>query len=211
MPSIRPYQRSDQAAVYDICVRTGHAGADARPVYRDPVIFPEIFAGPYLALDPGLCFVLADDTDTPVGYVLGTADTATFVHRFEQLWLPTVADRYPAPAGEPSTRDELMALLLHTPRRMLRPELERYPAHLHIDLLPGYQRAGHGRALIETLVAALRARGVRGLHLGMSPENQAALRFYPRVGFHLIEVSGDDPVLYLGRLLDGSPLLDDHH
>ena len=42
------------------------------------------------------------------------------------------------------------------------PYAAEYPAHLHIDLLPELQGQGWGRRLIDTLVAALRERGVRG-------------------------------------------------
>ncbi|WP_328367664.1 hypothetical protein OHQ88_23470 [Micromonospora zamorensis] len=34
-----------------------------------------------------------------------------------------------------------MAHLLHTPEQMVLPELADHPAHLHIDVLPGYRRS----------------------------------------------------------------------
>ena len=200
MPSIRPYRPADEGALRDICVRTAHVGGDARPHYADPEILAEIFAVPYATLDPALAFV-ADDGGQAVGYILGTGDTARFVRRFREEWLPSVADRYPAPTTEmglDATPDEVMRHLLHTPERMLVPELEPYPAHLHIDLLPGYQRAGHGRALVEAFLGALRSAGVAGVHLGMVTENAAARAFYDRVGFHEIAVSEAGPLTYLG-------------
>jgi ribosomal protein S18 acetylase RimI-like enzyme len=60
---------------------------------------------------------------------------------------------------------------------------ETYPAHLHIDLLPEAQGQGLGRLLIATLIEALRAEGVSGLHLVASADNTGAIAFYPRVGF----------------------------
>ena len=62
------------------------------------------------------------------------------------------------------------------------PNTAQYPAHLHIDLLPETQGQGLGRRLIETLFAELRRRGVKGLHLGMNPENTGAAAFYERLG-----------------------------
>lgn len=195
--TIRPYRSTDRDAVYEVCIRTGHQGGDARGHYRDPGILPEIFAGPYLSLEPDLAFVLADG-DRAVGYVIGTADTAEFARRFRREWLPTVADRYPPIVGAPSDPDEVMAHLLHTPERMVVPELAAYPAHLHIDLLPEYQRAGHGRRLIQTFVAALRARNVPALHVGMVTANRGARSFYDRLGFQVIEVPDAGPLTYLG-------------
>ncbi|MFG2044123.1 GNAT family N-acetyltransferase [Dactylosporangium sp. NPDC048998] len=198
---IRAYRPADRDAVHDICIRTADAGQDASGSYADPGILPQIFAHPYAYLEPDLAFVV-DDGGTAVGYVLGTADTATFARRFRDEWLPLVAERYPAPEAEPADRgptpDEVMAHLLHRPERMVLPDLAAYPAHLHIDLLPAYQRAGHGRALIDTFVVALRERGVPGLHLGMVTANEPARRFYDRLGFHVIDVPDPGPLTYLG-------------
>ena len=52
MPEIRPYRPEDFEAVYDICIRTGYLGGDARPHYTDPAILSEIFAAPYVVLEP---------------------------------------------------------------------------------------------------------------------------------------------------------------
>ena len=70
------------------------------------------------------------------------------------------------------------------PTRMLIAEVDAYPAHLHIDLLPALQGQGFGRRLIDTLRAALAARGVPAVHLGLDPANTAARAFYDRLGFH---------------------------
>ena len=59
----------------------------------------------------------------------------------------------------------------------------RYPSHLHINLLPRLQARGYGRQLIQTLTAALRDQGSRGVHLHVSLGNQRAASFYRHVGF----------------------------
>ncbi|GAB1339355.1 hypothetical protein ACE1SV_59450 [Streptomyces sp. E-15] len=143
-PRIRPYRPTDRDAVADVCVRTAHLGGDSRAIHPDPRLMPSIFAEPYCHFDPGLAFVLDDGTGRAVGYILGTADTERFVADFRRSWIPRLAGRYPEPAGPPSTPTEEMIRLLHHPERMLVPELAGYPAHLHIDLLPG--RHGRGGA-----------------------------------------------------------------
>lgn len=197
---IRPYQPGDRDAVHEICIRTADAGRDASGSYVDPGVLPNIFAHPYTHLEPELAYVV-DDDGRAVGYVLGTADTAAFVGRFRVEWLPLVGDRYPAPAGEPGDPDEVMAHLLHTPERMILPDLADYPAHLHIDLLPEHQRAGWGRKLIVAFTDALRRAGVSGVHLGMLSENRAARAFYDRLGFHVVDVADAGPLTYLGLRL----------
>lgn len=198
MPEIRPYRSSDRDAVADICVRTADNGGDSRSLYPDLDLMPSIFALPYVELEPELAFVLTDD-DHPVGYVLGTADTPTFAKRFRTEWLPCLAGTYPAPTRPPETPTELMISLMHDPERLVIPEVAAYPAHLHIDLLPQYQRAGHGKALMTTLLNALAAVGVPAIHLTMLTANTPARAFYDRLGFHHIPVPDVDVVTYLGR------------
>nr|WP_240529926.1 GNAT family N-acetyltransferase [Streptomyces mangrovisoli] len=195
---IRPYRPSDRDDLFDICVRTGELGGDSRAIFPDLELLPSIFAAPYAELEPELAFVV-DDGDRAVGYIVGTADTPTFVRRFRDEWLPGLVDRYPAPTAEPRTPDEVMVHLMHTPERMLVPELAGHPAHLHIDLLPSHQRAGYGRELMDTFLAALAARGVDRVHLGMVTANTPARAFYDRVGFTVLPVRDPGPLTYLGR------------
>jgi ribosomal protein S18 acetylase RimI-like enzyme len=196
---IRRYRPEDREAVEDICVRTAHKGGDSRLYYRDPGIFPSIFAIPYVVLEPDLAFVLDDGAGRAVGYILGAEDTPRFVEDFRTEWLPLAARRHPEPDGPPNTPDEAMIRLLHHPERMLVPEVAAYPAHLHIDLLPGWQGQGHGRTLMRTLLQALQDKRVPAVHLSMVTANTPARAFYDRLGFHEIEVPDPGPVTCLGR------------
>src|SRR5690348_5093692 len=105
--TIRPYRLADAAAVADICVRTGYLGGDSRQRFPDLEQLPSLFALPYAVLEPDLAFV-ADNGARPVGYIVVTADTPTFVRRFRDEWLPTLLDRYPPLAGPPTTPTEEM-------------------------------------------------------------------------------------------------------
>lgn len=201
--AIRPYRSEDREALDDICVRTAHHGQDSRPVYADPGIFLVTFAAPYVHLEPELAFVVDDGQGQAVGYILGTADTPRFAEDFRMQWLPLVSDRYPEPAGAPSTPDEAIIRLLHHPERMVVPEVAAYPAHLHIDLLPEWQGRGHGRALMRTFLQALQDRGVPSVHLSMATANTPARAFYHRLGFHEIEVPDAGAATFLGRSTKG--------
>jgi len=181
MSIIRRCVPSDFDAIDDICLRTAAAGGDATGLYVSDELIPDIFARPYVRFEPELAFVL-DDGQRAGGYILGTANTARFVERYRAEWLPELSQKY-VHDDPPSTRDELIRHLGFTPERMLIPELEAYPAHLHIDLLPALRGRGHGRALVAELILALRERGVPGLHLSLDPANENARAFYDRVGF----------------------------
>ena len=193
--SIRPYQAGDEAAVYDICVRTGDDGQDATGRLDDVQLLADIWAGPYLFLEPDLAFV-PDDGERPVGYVLGTADTATFVESYRKSWLPRFSEALPARtiAAGPEER-QLLSVLRH-PERMLCPELTGYPAHLHIDILPAHQGGGNGRRLIEIFVQAVTRAGAVGLHVAVSPTNTRAHGFYLRVGFERLHITGGEAFFY---------------
>lgn len=199
--AIRPYRPEDDAALYDICVRTADAGGDARGSYRDHSLPGDVFAVNYAHLEPELAFVL-DDGERAVGYVLGTADTVRFARRMRDEWLPIAGLRHPEPAGPPADRDEEIASALHHPERMVRPEFAPYPAHLHIDLLPGFQRRGHGRRLLFTELRALRAAGAHAVYLGVLTANTPALAFYAHLGFDTLDVPDVDGITYVVRSTD---------
>ncbi|MCA2212274.1 GNAT family N-acetyltransferase [Jidongwangia harbinensis] len=197
-PSIRPYRPADLDAIYDICARTADSGSDARGKYLDDRLPGDVFAAPYVTLEPQHAHLLDDGTGTPVGYILGTADTAGFTRRYRAEWIPAIAGRYPEPADPPVTADDVMLGLHLYPERMLVPELADYPAHLHIDLLPDWQGKGWGRGLMDAFLAGVRKAGAARVHLGMAPSNTGALAFYRRLGFTEIPMSNPN-VLYLGR------------
>ncbi|WIM99093.1 GNAT family N-acetyltransferase [Actinoplanes oblitus] len=202
MPEIRHYRPADLAAVYDICVRTADAGEDARGRYSTDDLMGDLFAGPYVHLAPELAFVLDDGGDA-VGYVVGTADTAEFVKRYRDEWIPLIGDKYPVPPPPPRTPEQDMVALHFWPERMIVPELAAWPAHLHIDLLPPYQRQGFGRRLIAAFERAAAAAGAPGVHLGMLTSNVRARGFYDRLGFTELPVPDPGPLTYLGKPLTG--------
>ena len=198
-PTIRSYRPSDLDAVYDICVRTADSGGDLRGDTIDDRLVGDIFAVPYVTLEPQHAYVLDDGAGNAVGYILGTADTPAFVRRFREEWLPLIKTRYPAPSDPPVTGSDFWLGLALDPDRMLVPELADYPAHLHIDLLPDWQGKGFGRELMDAFLAGLAEAGVRAVHLGMLSTNVNARAFYDRLGFHEVDVPNAAPVTYLGR------------
>lgn len=203
-PFIRHATGSDLDDIYDICVRTADAGGDAREQYASERLVGDVYAVPYVVLAPEHAYVVDEGSGRVVGYAVGAADTVDFARRYRDEWIPANADRLPVPPDPPVTPDDIMLWLHHNPQRMLLAELAAYPAHLHIDLLPGWQHRGWGRRLMATLIDGLRAAGAPAVHLAMASHNTGARAFYDRLGFAKIRVPGAGPVTYLGR--DTSPL-----
>jgi ribosomal protein S18 acetylase RimI-like enzyme len=181
-------------------VRTADAGGDARGKYHTDDLMPDLFAGPYVFLEPEFAFVL-DDGKRAVGYVIGTPDTAAFARAYRERWMPRLAGRYPVPPDPPTSQEEELLALHHHPEWLVWPGLAEYPAHLHIDLLPPFQGTGHGRAMMETFYAAAARAGAAGVHVTVTTANTRALGFYDLLGFRRLEIAepGETTVTVLGR------------
>jgi hypothetical protein len=149
--AIRPYRPADRDAVYAICLGTGDAGGDASALYRDPELIGHVYAGPYLALEPDLCFVLAD-RDRLVGYVLGTRDSPRFEAACERDWFSPLRVRYPMPDAAETGRDARMKRLIHAGYRA-DPALAAWPAHLQAVAVGGSSEAALARHGIGRVIA----------------------------------------------------------
>ncbi|MCM3695718.1 GNAT family N-acetyltransferase [Microbacterium oleivorans] len=178
---IRPFRPGDEPALAEICLRTADAGGDATGIFEYDAIWAHIWVLPYVERHPDLAFVVEEEDGTVSGYVVAAPDTDAFERWFHDDWWPRHLHRWPKPEREVTRQD---GTLLYAYSRGEKPEryAAEFPAHLHIDLLPLAQGKGAGRRLIETLFAALRERGVRGLHLVASAENTGAMAFYTRLG-----------------------------
>ncbi|TDV53749.1 GNAT family N-acetyltransferase [Actinophytocola oryzae] len=179
---IRKYQPGEERVLYDICLLTGDSGVDATGLYRDPLLLGEVYVGPYLRYAPEHALVGVDEGGV-AGYVLGVLDTVAFEEECERSWWPPLRARYPLSRFGQETADARVVRLIHNPPRTSPDVVERYPAHLHIDLLPRVQGQGDGRRLLTALLDGLAAAGVPGVHLGVSLANQRAIGFYERLGF----------------------------
>jgi len=177
---IRPYRPGDLDDLYRICLATGWAGEDASAMYQDPKLVGHLYAAPYGVLAPE-CALVAEDAEGVAGYILGAADTAAFEAKAEAQWWPKLRGAYPDPTGSPPadwTADQRLAWQIHHPRPPRPALLARYPAHLHIDLLPRVQGQGMGRRMMEAWLALVKSLGAGGAHLECSAQNARALRFY---------------------------------
>jgi ribosomal protein S18 acetylase RimI-like enzyme len=195
---IRPYQATDLDALYEICLRTGAAGADATAMVEDPLLFGHLYAAPYGVLEPEHAFVLDDGNGRAIGYVLGALDTAAFEAQCESAWWPPLRARHPVNDGG-TALDDLLVHLIHHRSATDAAILATYPSHLHIDLLPETQGAGWGRRLLDTLYDSVRADGSVGVHWGVSTRNERALGFYRHLG--AAELAADGMIVTFGLRL----------
>jgi ribosomal protein S18 acetylase RimI-like enzyme len=200
--TIRQYRPGDLDDLYRVCLLTADGGKDATPQHADPQLPGQLYAAPYGLFEPTLAFV-AQDSAGVGGYVVAALDTQAFEQRLESDWWPRLRSRYPEPPPDlrldQLTPDQFAARVIHHPWITDTEISQRYPSHLHIDLLPRLQGRGPGRELIRTLTTALRDRGSPGLHLHVSLSNELAPGFYERIGFAEIPATDVRPfVMDLG-------------
>ena len=191
---IRPATVHDLLGAYRVCLQTGDSGADATEMFRNPDLLGHIYVGPYFVGVPDCAFVFADDQGV-AGFILAATDTEAFEEWAEEHWWPVLREQYPMIPGD--SDDARIIRMLHTPPRADRALLERYPAHLHIDLLPRAHGQGLGRSLMERLFIRLRERDVRGVHLEVGASNANAIDFYRHLGFTTLVEHPDSEVMGL--------------
>jgi len=183
-PDIRRYEPQDLRRLYEICLQTGATGNDASGMYDDSDILGHFYVGPYAALEPVHCFVLTRQQRVH-GYIAGVEDSDNFSRRCEQEWFPSLRRRYPLPTDGDQSADANIIRAIHRGHEPL--SLSRYPAHLHINLLPEMRGQGFGQQLVYSLFRALQNRGVTGIHLAVGPANTAAIGFYEHLGFRPVQ------------------------
>lgn len=194
--ALRWAQPTDLDALYDVCLRTGDAGDDATALLHDGRLYGHLYAAQYLRFEPR-CALVAEADGAVAGYALAALDTATFEARLEAEWWPALRAQYPLP-GDGTDLDRHLIAQIHHPSPTPAALTQRYPSHLHIDLLPHLQGRGVGRAMMQMLLERLRELGSGGVHLGVDPRNERALGFYEHLGF--TRHHDDRVVLFTRRL-----------
>ncbi|GAB3298435.1 GNAT family N-acetyltransferase [Parasphingorhabdus pacifica] len=201
---VRSWRPHDAEAVHRICVATGDGGDPVGTILRDPDLVAYVFADPYLLLQPEMAFV-AEHDGVVIGYVVAALETREFYARWQLEWAPRFTSSHPDdPWSDSRYADSQLSAFLHRPRLMLPGQLDRYPSHLHINLLPPARRRGVGRVLLHTVFDALARAGSPGVQLGVRSSNIGAHAFYRATGMH--RLAADERVeLRFGRPLNSAP------
>ncbi len=176
MLSIRKYELKDKEDARYACL---HSEGDGMPAETGEFIL-HIFCDYYLEKEPHNCFVL-DDDGKAVGYIFCAENFKEFKSVYDAEYVPLIHHM-----GEDNIKWANEAYDLHEKYQ------DEYPAHLHIDLLPQYQRMGWGGKLINTLFDHLRSKGIKGVMLTAGTGNTVGGNFYKKYGFEQLEIVGTD-------------------
>lgn len=167
--SIRKYATSDKDNILTVLYETSSMPIETK---EQRAFLRLMFNDYYTEEESENCFVVADEADEAVGYIICAENFAVYEKVFKEKYMPEMAKlgkKYVAMAkGE---------LFLH------RLYAKKYPAHLHIDILPVCQGAGAGTKLVKALCEHLSSKNVEGLMLSCGAANKKAIKFYYKNGF----------------------------
>jgi ribosomal protein S18 acetylase RimI-like enzyme len=154
--------------------------------WRDAESFADLFSAWYTDHEPGSALVVERDGQV-VGYLLGCRDSRAVAPpaaalRRHVLRRGLLVRPGTAPVLWRAAADLTVAAARRTLASPPGPD-DRWPAHLHIDLLPSARGTGAGRTLIERWLALLRRDAVPGCHLETWAENDGAIAFFEAMGF----------------------------
>ncbi|MCC7128320.1 MAG: GNAT family N-acetyltransferase [Microbacteriaceae bacterium] len=211
MVTVRRASISDLPGIYRVCLLTGDSGRDGSALHSNPDLLGHVYTGPYVVGAPDFSFVIAD-LQGVAGYCLGVLNTVAFERWEEERWWPGLREQFPltlldsfsepdpdSVSGGLTAGDKELIELIHHPITASADLVKTFPAHLHIDLLDRVRGKGFGRILIDKLLAALRAEGAKGVHLGVALDNPNAIAFYRHLGFE--EISQLSDTLIMGMAL----------
>lgn len=182
---LRPYRPEDRPAVRRICHQTGYMGDPVDWLWRDRESFADLFSGYWTDREPESATVAEVDGEV-AGYLLGCRDS-------RRVWNPAgLMARHMLRRGllvRPGTAGVLWRMIgdvcVDGARRQVPvPFLDdRWPAHLHVDLLEVCRGRGVGTALVRRWLARLEDEGVPGCHVETLAENAPAVAFFTAMGF----------------------------
>ena len=183
---VRPYRGNDRGAVRRISYDTADAGNPGNTICRDRRFVEDALTSYYTDWE-NESILIAEVDGKAVGYLMGCLDTRRQLRVTLKVILPRAvlgAVLRGALAHADSYRLAWRAVRIFLSSGAHRGvDLERYPAHFHLNIAAGYRRAGLGPRLVDAFEARARAAGTSGIHLAVREDNAAARRFFEKRGY----------------------------
>lgn len=201
---IRTFAEADRAELRELFGRAGQ-GAPSESLWGHQESEAAVYLTPYMDLEPDSLFVAVID-GALAGYLCGCLDSRAFPSESKRIEEAIKKYRLmlrPKPALF-FARGLLDVAFSAIRRRPTAADFDdpRWPAHLHINVIPQGRSAGVGAALMNKWFARLKETGSQGCHLQTLVQNDRAVRFFERMGF---EKYGPTP-LVPGLRYHGKPV-----
>ena len=173
MIEIRKYNPKDKENLRRICIETSSMPIETETQRKFLTL---MFNDYYTEAEPENCFVAVNEDDEAVGYIICSINYDGYNKIFSKFYLPEIK--------ELGLKYYIMAkseMLLHGFFK------NKYPAHLHIDILDTCQGQGVGTRLMNALCDHLKENKVNGIMLSCGAANTKAIKFYKKNSFVLIK------------------------
>lgn len=172
MYTIKLFEEKYKEGVEDICIAAS-TRANSKESEWGKVIL-RLFCRYYIEMEKEHCVIAVNDMDEVIGYVICASNYDQWKDNFETQYLNTCEDMDTVNFGKLSITG-------------MKQYAKEYPAHLHINVHPNYQRMGIGNKLLEKLVDILKQESIKGLMLDVSATNEKGINFYRKCGFDEVD------------------------
>lgn len=189
---IRSCRKEDESGIVNVCYHSGYMGEDLenKNIFNDVKLFGYLFCVYYVRYQINDCFVAEDvQTKQVIGYLLGALDTKKQEKQFILKMSLRILVQFLSCTvwNYPETLKTILFFMIHKKPDHPQNLYFEYPAHLHINILPDYQRYGIGSKLITEFENHVRTSNGKGIHLQTTNENVKAVSFYNKIGYTLIQ------------------------
>ena len=165
--TIREYTSEYRKQMEDICLAT--ASEKARTDILHGIFTLKMYCDLYL--DHGEVLMLVDEKNQAAGYVMAAYKMLQMLGTDAEI---IVLGEYYKNRAEAEWNGYLTYA-------------DRYPAHVHIDLLESETGSGNGTRLMKAMLEKLKSQNVKGVMLGVARANERAVKFYQKMGFQVLE------------------------
>lgn len=169
MVKIRPLKEKDKKACGNICIVTAPPSFVDTERHRRRNLL--LYCNYYTRMN-GHSFVAVNENDEAIGYIFCEPDYNRYKKEFKRVELKQLLKL--GIASYAWGKSEIASAKMFS---------NEYPGHMHIDILPEYQRQGVGHMLVDALRAHLKEENVKGIHLGCGAKNEMGVSFYKKYGF----------------------------
>lgn len=177
------YKPEHRRAVRTICCDTGIAGDPMDEFFGSRKLFADMFTLYFTDFNSNYNFVAWDENKKKVvGYLLGCLDTHQHNEIYKKKVVPKILKRilsgeYGFSKATLRHLKSRIKQLIYAEHKIV-PPLNKYPAHLHINLDRHYRRFGLGGKLMQNYFNLLKEKNICGVHLGTTSLNTQAIPFY---------------------------------
>ena len=191
---MRPFQPTDRSSLLTIGSDTAFFGAPIERYLDDRHAFEDCFYAYYTDYEPQHSWIAvlknSENEEQAAGFLTGCIDSQRQQQVMRQKILPGVVVKWLRGgyhSGSKTWRYTWCILLAALRGEFPTVDEQRYPAHLHINLIPSARGRGLGTALMQAYLEQLRTLRIPGVHLNTTSMNHAAIRLYERCGFRLLD------------------------